>query len=384
MTPEDLQQMRVILVHNFLTPYRLPLFRELARRVDFHVWILGDVRGIREWQTQAEGFNCEFLPHRSFSLGSRDFRFLLNPGLSQKLAAAAPDLLICTGWDSLAAFKVARWARRNGVPYVLWSGSTANEPNWRRSLGRRAVTRLICHADACLAYGTRAEAYLKNAGADPDRVFCAFNTVATDEFARGSTLDTARRQEIREEMELNTPYVVLFCGQLIARKGVDELMQAFLRLERSDITLVFAGSGGQEARLREIAAPLRDRVRFPGFVPREKLPELYAMADLLVLPSRQEVWGLVINEALACGVPVLTTDVVGAAPDLVVHGKNGYIVPAKNVQSLTDAIEQHFNGQCDRDAMKRGAREAIQPFTIGAAADVFQKAMVCALEHKRP
>ena len=375
---------RVLLLHNFLTPYRIPLFAELAGRFDLTVWILGNVRTIREWShdVHEDAFTWRLLPHVSLPAGSRDYRILLNPTLPRELSQEKPDTLICCGWDTPATFYAARWARGNGVPFVLWSGSTVGEPNWRRTLARRPVQWLVRGADAWLAYGSRAETYLESLGAAPERVFRAYNAVETDLFDKQSRMTSAEREQVRERFGIRTPSMVLYCGQLIERKGLGDLLPAFARAVEAgvDASLLVVGSGPKEQTFRRLAARegVGDRTVFAGFVAREELPRLYGSADLMALPSREEVWGLVVNEALACGTPVLATDNVGAAADLLEDNVNGYVVPPRNLESLSAALIRHFADAADKTAMRGAARASIEPFSIAAAADSFEQAVACA------
>ena len=386
---------RVVLLHNFMTPYRVPLFAELARRFDFEVWILGDVRAIREWpgEVPQDVFRWRLLPHVSIPTGSRDYRILLNLTLPHMLrrdllgkSGRACDALICCGWDTPAAFRSARWARRVGMPFVLWSGSTAGEPNWRRRLSRPMVTKLVRGASSWIAYGTRAKDYLVSLGARGEHVFPAFNTVDLRPFERAAAMTESERDTFQAGHGISTRHMILYCGQLIERKGLSDLIPAFARViaRGVDATLWIIGSGRGEAKYRGQAqrAGIAGRVRFEGFVAREDLPSYYAAADLLALPSRQEVWGLVINESLACGTPVLTTGAVGASPDLLKDGVNGYVVPPRDPERLAGAMLRHFADDGARRAMRVAARNSIAPFTIARAADAFERAVRVAVERR--
>ena len=376
---------RVLILHNFLTPYRIPLFAELAKRFELEVWLLGDVRAIREWpgEVPPDAFRHRFLPHWGMPTGSRDYRLLINYSLPWALPDCRPDVLVCCGWDTPAVLYAARWAKRKRVPLVLWSGSTAGEPNWRRTVSRPLVQRYVRKADAWVAYGTRAQEYLVSLGADASRVFRAYNTVDTTHFAQAAAASAGEEDDLRRRLGVGNARVVLYCGQLIDRKGLPDLIPAFGRFarEHEGVTLVVAGSGKREDAYRGLAnsAGVEERVVFAGFVAREQLPAHYAMADLFTLPSRQEVWGLVINEALACGVPVLTTNATGASVDLIRDGVNGYAVPAASPEALYQALKRHFADETDLAAMRTAARESIAPFTIARAADAFDQAVACAL-----
>lgn len=377
---------KVLLLHNFMSPYRVPLFAELARRMDFEVWILGDVRSIREWpeHVPAGAFPWRRLPHIGLPLGSRDYRLLLNPTVPLALPRHEADVVIFAGWDTPAALCGAWQERlRHRRPYIVWSGSTAGEPNWRRRLFHPLVRRMVRGASAWLAYGTRAREYLLGLGAQEEGVFCAFNTVDVRAFANAAGAGAAARETLRGRLGIRTPHVILYCGQLIARKGLDDLLPAFaaFHAERRDVTLLVVGSGPGRERYERMAAAagVGEGVRFTGFVPRDELPSLYALADLFALPSREEVWGLVLNEALACGTPVLATTACGATPDLVQDGVNGYAVPPRDTNAILGVLHAHFAPGANRPAMAAAARNSIAPFTIERAADAFEAAVAHAL-----
>ncbi len=152
----------------------------------------------------------------------------------------------------------------------------------------------------------------------------------------------------------------LFCGQMIARKGVDHLLTAFATLpENARLLLV-----GREAELPQLLAglpaPVRDRVRYTGFQAPEALPPFFAQADVFVLPSRHDGWGVVVNQALGAGLPIITSDHVGAARDLVRTGENGFTFPAGDANALAAAMLRyaahpdlaHTHGDASRQARK--------------------------------
>ncbi len=376
---------KVLLVHNFLTPYRIPLFAALGNHFDLDVWLLGNVRHIREWKVEEAVSTCRFhfLPHISVYLGSRDYRLLINPTLPLRLWGKKWDAVIVCGWDTPAAFQVARWAHRKKIPLVLWSGSTAGESNWRRQVFSGLVRRHVRLADAWIAYGTRAKEYLVSLGAVPERIFKAFNTVDSCHFARQAEQCRHNLDKLKKKYVVRTSHVLFYCGQLIDRKGLADFLPAFGRAvaDGLDAELFVAGTGKRRAVLEAQArncAP--ERVRFLGFVPREELPGLYALSDLFVLPSREEVWGLVINEALSCGVPVLTTSAVGASEDIIRHGENGYVVPPGDTEAMYTMLTYHFTLSRSRQhVMRNQARQSMQFFTIDAAANRFVDAVNCAI-----
>jgi glycosyltransferase involved in cell wall biosynthesis len=172
----------------------------------------------------------------------------------------------------------------------------------------------------------------------------------------------------------------LFVGQLIDRKGVPELLEAFEGLPGGELQL--AGEGPLRP-LVEAAAARDPRIACLGHVDRNGLQQLYAEADVLVLPSRYEVWGLVVNEAIEHGLPVVTTDSVGAADDLVEPGVNGYVVDAGDALALRAAMAR-FSAWSDAEWETAGAasREIAERWTMDAAADAFVEACLAGLERR--
>lgn len=376
--------MRVVLLHNFLSPTRIPLFEALAERFDLDVWILGDIRSVRAWPADAPGARARIrtLPHYTIPLGSRYNVVLINYTLRRELARLKPDAIICCGWDTPAAFLAARFARRTGTPFIVWSGSTPAETTFVRRVTKPWVRTLVCGAGAWVAYGSRAKEYLVSLGANTDKTFLAHNTVELADFANACAASDG--VALRARLGIATKYVVLYCGNLLDLKGVGDLIEAFSKLGESDITLVLVGSGKHETKYRARAKELgiSGRVVFAGFAQPGDMSAYYALGDTLIVPSRKEVWGLVINEALACGVPVIATDACGATPDLIRDGENGFVVPARNPDALAGAIDAYFAHPERHRAMRDAARASIAPFTIERAADAFVDAVRCAMGNR--
>lgn len=379
---------RVVLLHNFLTPYRVPLFTELARRFDFEVWLLGDIAKLREWKGEApqDAFRRRHLPRWDVPFGSRYNALLLNYTLPGELRTEKFDVLIACGWDAPGFFWAGRYCKKMGRPFVLWSGSTAAERSWYRTVTLPAVRSLVRCARSWIAYGTRAKEYLVSLGAIEEKTFCAYNTVELDYFAANAALSDEQRLFMRHQLGILTDHVVLYCGNLLKMKGIVELLHGFAAFSKThnNVTLLLVGSGKDRAYFEALAHTLGiDRhVVFAGYVDRASLPHYYGIADILVHPSHSEVWGLVINEALVCGVPVIATEICGAVADLLCDGKNGFVIPARNAAAISEALTRFFERPpSEQQTMRVAARAAVSPFTIKRAADAFVSAVRCALEH---
>ncbi|GMW02963.1 MAG: hypothetical protein AMXMBFR84_40990 [Candidatus Hydrogenedentota bacterium] len=384
MPGEAADKPRVLILHNFLSPYRVPLFNALSELVELDVWFLADVKTIREWPSEYPdaAFRHAVLPNRTLGFGSRYDAIILNHTLPWALAARRFDAIIVCGWAAPAMVYAGLHAWTTGTPFIVWSGSTPGEPSPVRTVSLPMVKGFVRLAQSWIAYGTRARDYLVELGAEKEKTYCAYNTVETEWFAKESAESTEAAQTIRNTLGLGEKPLVLYCGNLLDLKGVPDLIQAFGAAASAipDVHLVLAGSGEGQSRYQTMCVDLgiESRVHFVGFIDRRRLPAYYAMADVLVVPSRREVWGLVINEALACGVPVIASDAAGATADLIEDHVNGLIVPSRNPDAIAKALRVYFTEAEVRDRLKAAARTSVAPFTIARAAQAFADAVAAA------
>jgi glycosyltransferase involved in cell wall biosynthesis len=233
---------RVVILHNFLPPHRVPLFEAIAERMNLAVWILGGIKSVREWDEPdaSPKVSIQSLPRITLGLGSRYNAVLINYSLPRMLRRSKPDVLICCGWDTPAAFYAAWWARRTQTPFIVWSGSTRAEQTWLRRATAPLVRWYVRSAQAWIAYGTRAKEYLVDLGADAARVHRAFNTVDLAFYANASRLVATKA--VRARWKLGDRRVVLFVGNLLELKGVFDLVRAFAEFSQSrdDVVLLLS------------------------------------------------------------------------------------------------------------------------------------------------
>jgi glycosyltransferase involved in cell wall biosynthesis len=323
--------------------YYAPIFRELAKRCDLTVFFAH--RQTAEQQARA-GFGVAFDWDVNL-LSGYDSRFLVNvarqpstdrfagcntPGVADEIARNGFDAFVVPGWALRSYWQAVRACRRLGVPVLVRGDS---QLGMRRSSAVRiakavAFSHLLRRFDGFLYVGQRNREYLLHYGVPAQRLFFSPHCVDNDAFAAASS--GIRRSEGRRR--------VLFVGKLIDRKHPADLLHAVARLRDKPVQIAFAGAGELEPELRKIAAASSVDADFMGFVNQSELPAAYASADVLVLPSDgQETWGLVVNEAMACGIPAVVSDVVGCGPDLIDPGQTGATFPFGDVAALASAIE---------------------------------------------
>jgi len=335
---------RLVITTEIISPYRIPLFNVLAEHpdVDLHVIFLAETDpSMRRWKVYKDEirFSYEVLPHWRRRVAG--YNLLLNRGVASALERARPDVIVCGGYGYLASWRVLAWARRRKRPVFLWSES--NQQDQRRGMPHVEMLkrRFIAACSGFVVPGKSAAAYAATFGVARERIFVAPNPVDNAFFSREASAVRTRAAEMRRQFGLPERYF-LCVGRLVFAKGVYDLLEAYSRLApklRAGVELLFVGDGVEQPELEARAAAIRPgAVRFTGFVHREQLAVYYALAEALVFPTHTDTWGLVVNEAMACGIPVVVSDAAGCVPDLVEEGWNGYVVPKSAPEKLSQAL----------------------------------------------
>lgn len=365
---------RALIVSEIISPYRIPVFNALARdeAVELHVAFLAETDArLRQWRVYKDeiSFSYEVLPSWRYHAGKHTL--LLNWGLRSCMEKFAPAAIICGGYNYFASWEALSWARRHHVDFVLWSESNSRDARrqlpWVESM--KSYFLESCHR--FVVPGKASFAYLQSMGLPQSSILLAPNAVDNHWFAVQSDRIRARASDFQKKFNLPSRFI-LFSGRLVREKGVFDLLDAYGRLEddiRSQLGLVFAGDGKCKSELQQKTRRIHPgTICFPGFVHREELAGLYAFADALVLPTHSDTWGLVVNEGMACSLPIIVTDVAGCSADLVEDGWNGYVVSARNPEKLRSAIESLFRNPELRQLMCQRSFERIRNYTPEACA----------------
>ncbi|MCW8137912.1 MAG: glycosyltransferase family 4 protein [Planctomycetota bacterium] len=338
--------------------YMAPLFRHIAaQRPDLDLTVVyvtiptpaqqGTGFGVAfTWDVPLlEGYRWRVC--RRSKRGDRYDRFtgLDDPHLPSLVLETEPDVVLVGGWHFAAMLRTVLACRRAGVP-VVYRGDSSLLQAPAGALRRRAwevrTRRLLGLFDGFLAVGTRSREYLQHFGAPPRLTFDSPHCVDAEAFARLSEPHSGPDGRAAARAELGIApdaFVCAFVGKLEPQKRPLDLVRAAARAERP-VSLLFAGSGGLEGACRAEARRLGVRATFAGFVNQGKLGGIYAAADVLALPSEGETWGLVVNEAMASGVPCIVSDGVGCGPDMIVPGVTGEVFPAGDPTALACSIER--------------------------------------------
>jgi glycosyltransferase involved in cell wall biosynthesis len=353
---------RIALVTEIPAPFRLPSFSALAEEpgVELHVLFLAETDPRRSYRFDRDAARFEWSVLRGRSLLRGGAWVMLSRGVGRNLRRLRPDVILIGGWNQPAFWQAALYARRTRTPLVVWVESTARDARTGRGPLERAKRRLLGGAAATLVPGSAAAEYARALGARADRVAIAPNAVDLTLFDERVRALAPRRDELRAERGLSG-FVVLYVGRLEHEKGPDVLVRA---MQDVDGTLVVVGSGSLQPQLEALAPA--GRVRFEGHLPPDELPGWYACADAFVMPSRSETWGMALSEAATSGLPLVATEVVGAAHDLVEPGGNGARVPSEDHAAIAAALRALAADADTRARFGRRSRELAARFTPAA------------------
>ena len=231
-----------------------------------------------------------------------------------------------------------------------------------------AVTKIMYrYSDAIVVYGEHIKEYLVSLGVDETKIFCAPHAV--DNSCFNKEVSDVDKGQIKLSLGISDQKILLYVGRLELCKGLEYLIEAVSKIQSPKIVIVFIGGGSQRSNLAEKCRALNVQNRFLEFVKNDQLRQYYAVADIFILPSIstksfKEPWGLVVNEAMNQGCPVIATDAVGAAAGgLVENGGNGFIVPEKSAKDLHRAITEILSDESLRDRMSARSFEIIEHWT---------------------
>lgn len=324
------------------TPYYTAILNELSDLVRLHVIYLGQgakpTRDGPSWTDFRDAWGepprFGLSRHRSvpIRLGQLDFHSHISLGVSRQLRRLDPDVVLVHSWGPLMVEPLI-WARQTGRAAVMWTESGATTGLVRDPISTAARRGIVALADAYVSAGSRATAYIEALGAVPDRTItsCLPSALAGEIAAAAPARDPGDAEGSGRRF--------LYVGRLVERKRPIELAHGFIRAvpQLGQSTLTFVGDGPLRPELEALARSSLGRVRILDRAEGLQLAALYLEADVLVVPSVREVWGLVVNEGLAAGLFVVATDEVAAAIDLLEAG-SGIVIPADDPERLVDAL----------------------------------------------
>ncbi len=387
---------RVLAVGAHPVQYMAPIFRRMAAHPGFDLHVAYcSLRGAEaghdpefgvtvEWDVPLlEGYSWTHVPNRGS--GDESFFGLRNPGLTKLIREGHYDAVLCFVGYVQATFWIAlRAARSSNTAFLFGTDATTLTPRdgrrWKRAVKKILWPRLFRLADQVMVPSSGARDLMVSLDLPAERVTLTPYSVDNDWWMRQSA--GVDRAAVRAGWRASgSDAVILFCAKLQAWKRPGDLVRAFAAAELSNALLVIAGDGPlrEDLEAQAIALGIAARVRFLGFVNQSQLPAVYAAADLMVLPSEYEPFAVVVNEAMCCGCPVVASDHVGAARDLVAPVRKEFVFLCGDVAALQALLKDALRDRARLAALGRAAAAHIKTWSpernIGATLEAIEIAV---------
>ncbi len=392
-----MSQLRKIRLGYFVShpiQYQAPLLRQIAAQpdIDLTVYFTSDfsVHGYLDqgfgvevaWDTPLlDGYKYEVLPNRMLKNARHDRQ--ISSGIFRRLRRNRFDAVWIHGYSSFNSLQVMLGCKLLGIPVLLRSDSTLFDRDrsaWKLRVKILFFRALRSSVSGVLACGTANRKYWEHYFGDGCPIFDVPYAVDNKFFQQRAGEAAARRDALRAELGLEPGRpVLLFASKLQPRKRCLDLVDAFHRITAGpDIDrqpyLLIIGDGDDRKEVERRAAG-NPSIRLLGFHNQSQLPRFFDLCDLFILPSIHEPWGLVVNEAMNAGRPILVSDEVGCQPDLVQDGKNGFVFSAGNVDSLVAALQRALSAPGELTRMGRESLRIVALYSFDRDLDGLRSAL---------
>jgi glycosyltransferase involved in cell wall biosynthesis len=355
-----------------LTPYRIPLFAAMRTRLDrLHVLLMAEQEENREWKLGSVPFTCEVLPGFHVKPPGAEVSLHLNYGVMRALRRSNPDVVLSGGFApaNVAAWLYCRLRRRS---FVGW-GELSMQNLAQTSMLKRGLRRVMTSwSDGAIASSSDARDVFAHYGLRPDRILTSIMPIDVEFFHQGATAWRSSAGFQTERARYPGP-ILLSVGRLTERKGYRELFAMYAEIVRRqpEVFLLIVGDGPERA---EHEATVRThgwtRVRFLGFQQAAEVVKCLALADVFVFHTLCDPFGAVLSEAMAAGVPVVSSVYAAATRDLIEDGVTGFRIDPKDTQSAADTIVKVLDMPQDQLALlRRAAYDRVKVSDIERSAD---------------
>lgn len=324
---------KVLIVFNHPAPYKVRLFNELSKNFDLHVIFERDSASDRNKNFYfEEKFN--FTTHKIKGLKVRA-EGLISSGIKKHLKHNKYDLVIMNGYSHYAEMKAIKYLNKNNIPYILYiNGGTikSKECCIKKNLKKRYISRAFCY----FSPDQESNKYLVYYGAnEKDILNYPYSTIYENEIVKVEP----KKTKLRKELKLDFDKVFVSSGQLIKRKNYLSLVREWTKFPK-DYGLVLIGDGKQRKEIEKlIKKESLSNVRITGFLKREEMFKYFRASDAFLFPSKEDIYGHVINEAFSQGVSVISTNKVNSAVKLIENGKNGFLLEKLEGETFRKAVD---------------------------------------------
>lgn len=352
--------MKVLWLTNIPSPYRVAFFNELGKQCDLTVLFERKASAERDdsWKKfSTDHFNAVFLSGKPLGVAEAFCPVVL------KYLTRAYDRIVITNFSDPTGMLAVQWLKLRKIPYCLESDGAF--PGSGAGMKERVKRWIISGAEQYFSTANVHDEYYRLYGAPAERIVRYPFTSVYEKDVLQEPVGAEQKEALKKALGMTEQRVVISVGQFIHRKGYDILLEACSMMDQR-IGVYIIGGKPPEEYLNMVCDHHLSNVHFVGFKVKDALNQYYMAADAFVLPTREDIWGLVVNEAMAKGLPVVTTDRCVAGLEMVRNGSNGMIVPTEDARRIARAI----TAVIDRPDMAQKAIDTARRYTIENMAGV--------------
>lgn len=357
---------KIAIITAMPAPYRVDFFSYLMstyKNYQFHIFYITDGKGIREWNIDIDKMNNSvILKSRSFAIKREldTWHILIAYGLLKELKTYRPDIIIGSEY-SFSVQQALTWAKWKRIPFISWTDGTLNSEKNINIVQKVLRWRIFKNACSFIASSSKSKELQLHYGALPNKIYVSYLTVNIEKYKNV-------KSEYLKEM--------IFVGSLVKRKGLDLLLEALSKVN-TDFILHVVGNGPEYDNLRELVIKLnlQKKVVFYGFKNQEELEQLYKKSSIFVLPTREDCFGLVTLEAMCNSLAIVCSLYADGVYDLILEGKNGFIIDPYNVKDFADKIQLLLMDLKKTAAFGQTSYKLIEKFSFNEVSKEFMKAI---------
>ncbi len=384
-------KLKIMALHNIISPYRSPLFEELSKKYDLTVYFCKENDKERKWSTKLEGYSFKYkvLSHKNFG------PFVLNKTLKKEFKKEDFDIYIVfeNPENAISISKIIKIEKKKNKTIILVNGRKNDEINSLIELKKSNLflkrliysiikniydkhrKKIYSKSNSFISYCNSSTNYLISKNIEKNKIFTDIQNYPESLLSKPTWK--------KKPKEFKNKKIIFHLGYLREGKGINYLIEAFNKLKMEDVVLLIAGTGNQEDKLKDLAKDNKNII-FLGYKDGVDKANYYSIADLFVLPTLYDSWGHVITESLYYGSPVICTD-KAEAKELIDEGKTGFIVKDKNVEQLKEAMEKLLDNPKLLKQMKENVKKIPKSkiVDINTTVKTFEKAINYFIKNKK-
>lgn len=352
--------MKVLFTTNIPSPYRIDFFNELSRYCDLTVAIERKKADDRkeEW-TKFKNIQFNIIEMNGINVG-KDTAFC--PQIIKIVKNNDFDIIVVGGYSTPTGMLLIQYLRRHKISFIL-NCDGGMKKDIERKLIYRMKKYFISSATYWLSSGKTTNEYLEHYGANKINIYnYNFTSIRDDDIAI-STLNDDEKHILRNKLGIKNKHIILTVGRYIYCKGFDLLIRA-AKYVKENVEIVIIGDKPSKEYIDLIEELNLNNIKFVDFMNKKDLEQYYKVADIFVLPTREDIWGLVVNEAMAKGLPIITTNKCGAGLELIKDEENGYIVPVEDYKAIAEKINLIIEDEKLKEKMIFNNIDKIKAYTI--------------------